>query len=239
MRTAILCAAAAFSLVAIVPAASAQRVRPDTTRWINIHQDSERLAAATRIIENSVWADGYNRRPLLEEAGLDCKTVRSNTSTFLAEVGVDFAAQTDTAEVGFWRGEYFDSANTILNMENTWVEDFRTIIHEAQHHDGWGTTPHDEAIIGAAEYCLTTIVKENEDEDPDPGEGGGDPPEPVCEEKLVAVYYTVYVREYRTGKTCLSSDDADGSTWCGGTVGTWVKVPKQKVKWETQTVCSS
>ena len=88
------------------------------------------------------------------------------------------------------------------------------------------------------EIVAECFLPEKEDEDDDPDPGGGDPLPPVCEEKLVAEYYTVYEREYRTGDACLSSDDVDGATWCSG-VGTWVQVPKQKVRWVTQTVCSS
>ena len=179
MRAAILCAVAAFSLA---PSAFAQRERPNATRWIDIHQDADRLAAATKIIENSEWADGYER-PILEEAGLDCATVESNTLTFLAEVGVDFATQTDEAEVGYWRGEYFSDANTILNVENSWVEDFRTIIHEAQHHANWGPTPYNETVLAASEFCLTKIKKDEEDEDDD-GPGGNTGTTETCTETL-------------------------------------------------------
>ena len=105
-------------------------------------------------------------------------------------------------------------------------------------HEGWHWV-HKETEEGTdaedAERCAALSLEEEDDDEPG---GGENPTEPVCEEKLVAVYYTVYEREYRAGTPCLASDDIDGATWCHG-VGTWVLVAKQKVKWETQTVCSS
>lgn len=101
-----------------------------------------------------------------------------------------------------------------------------------------------ESTPGATDFradfatdCGKLKPKEEDDED-DPDGNGGDPVEPVCEEKLVAVYYTVYESEIGTGQTCFSSDDVDGFTWCHG-VRANLLVPKTKVKWETQTVCSS
>lgn len=144
-------------------------------------------------------------------------------------------------------GEYFGDVDTLVvhGGEAETADGFGTLIHESWHR---GTGDDDDDIralnvrLGTKYDGLTLEschdeAREEEDDEDDPN-GGGDPVEPVCEEKLVAVYYTVYEREYRTGGTCLSSDDADGSDWCSG-VGTWVKVRKTKVKWETQTVCSS
>jgi len=109
------------------------------------------------------------------------------------------------------------------------------LLHEGAHWEGYGHSGSFTAYD--AEACAKWRPLEEDDDEGDPN-GGGDPVKPVCEEKLVAVYYTVYEREYRTGDTCLSSDDVDGADWCSG-VGKWVKVRTTKVKWETQTVCSS
>lgn len=108
-----------------------------------------------------------------------------------------------------------------------------TMTHEGLH---WA--------YGAAHSLVDPLVKcivreDEEEDDPDSGEGGGGTDgggeEPVCKEEPVEVTYTVYELEWEPGTVCLASDDVDDATWCGE--GRWVAVPKQKVKWETQTVC--
>ncbi len=221
---------------------------PDGSQWIDIHSDSSRLNRAISNLRNSTWDSTFIGHKTLEDAGLDCVTVQTNTWKFLAEVGVDFATQTDSVlkADGYVEAEYFGLANTILNVNNTGDLDHKALVHEAQHHAGWGvgvTDPTEllriENLMRDAEDCQMVVKKEEEDDD-EPNEGGGeDPTEPVCEEKLVPVYYTVDERELRRSRACTASDDVDGTGGECRWVYEWVLVPKQKVKWETQTVCSS
>ena len=112
-----------------------------------------------------------------------------------------------------------------------------TIAHEALHWLPGGGPNHTLPAFADLESCHTDEEDEEEDE---PNEGGGEnPTEPVCEEKLVPVYYVVDERELRRSRACTASDDVDGTGGECRWVYEWVLVPKQKVKWETQTVCSS
>ena len=239
------CAVLAALALSAVPVA-AQRSGPDGTYWVDstLHVDAERLEIAEKIIRNSDWYARYAGHRELEEAGLPCRDVRNNALDFLGGATIEFATQTPATEAeDYMEGEYFQNDYSILNVANSETMDWQAVIHEGQHHAGWGVGVTDttelrkiEQLIETAIDCLSKVKKEEDDDDPDPN-GGGDPLPPVCDDKLVAEYYTVYEREYRTGTVCLPWDSV-GANWCSG-VGKWVKVRKQKVRWVTQTVCSS
>ena len=233
-------------LLTAIPVA-AQRPRPNGDAWTNLHEDAERLSAAVGVTRNSTWGAGFVGLARLEEIDLDCGKVRRNTFDFVDTLDDDQAwVVFGTLNPQLTRyGEYFANDTIVINDMNSPENDWKTLIHEAQHWAGvgeeWIETQNDLdslelALVDAADYCIT-FVKEEEDDDPNEG-GGEDPTEPVCEEKLVPVYYPVYERELRRSTVCTASDDVDGTGGCS-TAYRYVLVPKQKVKWETQTVCSS
>ncbi|MYK69192.1 MAG: hypothetical protein F4020_06520 [Gammaproteobacteria bacterium] len=232
---------------------------PDGTQWIDIHSDSDRLSQAISNLRNSTWDSTYIGHKTLEDAGLDCVTVQKNTWTFLAEVGVDFATQTDTSfkADGYVEAEYFGRANTILNVNNTGDMDHKALVHEAQHHAGWGVGVTDPAellrienLMRDAEDCQMGVKKEEDEDDPgggeDPTEGGEN-----CDEKLQwvpPVTIEVFVKpgqttlhgavNYNTGNV-LPTYHLGTITVSASSKGRWVEVEIAEGYWQTVTVCES
>lgn len=88
---------------------------------------------------------------------------------------------------------------------------------------------------------IDTCYEDKEKEEPTCGEGadcgGGETPEPVCEEKQVKETYTDSEREWREAEICLPWESV-GASFCT-TVGKYVWVPVEKVRWVTKTVCEN
>ena len=229
------------------------RPRPDGSQWTDIHQDAARLAQAIKNLENSTWDSTYIGWKSLEDAGLDCVTVQNNTWTFLEEVGVDFATQLAAGDL--INGEYFGQANTILNVANSDMDDYKTIVHEAQHHAGWGVGVTDstelariESLMADATDCQLVVKKK--DDDDDDGPGGNTGTTETCTESLEwvpPVTESVFVRPEPSpleGGETLPGPPGVTPTYrlppviVGYDNGEWVDVVIEKGYWRTVKECT-
>lgn len=218
----------------------------DTAQWTAFRAASSSDIAVwtAKANDNSKWDP---RCDAVGAAILNDPTFSVQGNTLDALSNTDIWWATDIYGIAW--GESLTPKKIVIDSTIAVDEAFGTLIHEAQHYAQRAVSDAEIVAINDSlgaltqgtlwlEHCHDEAKEEEEKDEDDPNEGGGETPEPVCEEKLVAVYYAVYEREYRTGTACLQSDDVGNANWCSG-VGTWVKVRKQKVKWESQTVCSS